>query len=94
MRAAAIGAAVDHVSVAGFQISVGSTPLVTISWSLVCSPPTASTSPLASIVSVWYTRALCIGAICRHFGLASVRSIVEVPAVALVVAVTLGAPPL
>jgi hypothetical protein len=44
---------VDHVSVAGSQISAGRTPVVTCVWSLVASPPTARTRPSASIVSVW-----------------------------------------
>ena len=42
-----------QVSVAGSQISAVSTPLVTIDWSLEFSPPTASTVPSASMVSVW-----------------------------------------
>jgi hypothetical protein len=53
LRAAAIGATLVHVSVTGSQISAGRTPLVTIDWSLLCSPPSASTVPSGSIVSVW-----------------------------------------
>ena len=38
----------------------------------------AAMKPSAIIVNVWYTRALFIGAVCCHAGVAAVRSITEV----------------
>ena len=41
-----------HFCVAGSQISAGITPLVICIWSETVPPPTASTLPSASMVSV------------------------------------------